>query len=131
MVPEVEDHNPLGGLGARVPCGKCPEAAGDEARLGDTQQEAGTNERGVVCLECLKCADGAKEEELESKPKAGTDAVERHVGGDFEKNDTQREHLLADVELVLCDVDVFHEVVGDGVGDVAAVELQAEEAEGE
>ena len=31
--------------------------------------------------------------------------------------------MLTDVELVLADADVFHEVVGDGIGHVATVEL--------
>ena len=49
--------------------------------------------------------------------------VEDHVGRDLEKHDTQREHLLADVELVLGDADIFHEVVRDGVGNVTSVKF--------
>jgi hypothetical protein len=41
----------------------------------------------------------------------------------FEEDNAEREHLLPNVELVLCDADVFHEVVRNGIGDVAAIEL--------
>ena len=74
-------------------------------------------------MESLEGADDTEEEELESEPLSWADSVEDHVGRDFEKHDTQGEHLLADVELVLGDADIFHEVVCDGVGDVTSVKF--------
>jgi hypothetical protein len=74
-------------------------------------------------LEGLKGADGAEKEELQCEPLARPDAVQDHVGRDLKQHDAQREHLLADVELVLGDADIFHEAVGDGVGNVASVEF--------
>lgn len=123
LVSKVEEHDPLGRLLARVPRGQGPEPSRDEARLGHAEQEARGDEGAVAVLEGLKGADGAEEEELQRQPLSRADAVEDHVGGDLEEDDAEREHLLADVELVLVDADVLHEVVRDGVGDVASVEF--------
>jgi len=131
LVAEVEEHDALGGLAAGVPCREGPQTARNEARLGDAQQEAREDEGTIRALEGLEGRDEAEEEELEREPLAGADAVQDHVGGDLEEHDAQRQHLLADVELILRDADILHEVVGDGVGDVAAVELETEEAQGE
>lgn len=69
----------------------------------------------------MERADDPKEEQLESEPLARSDPVEDHVRGDLEEDDPEREHLLSDVELVLVDPDVSHEVVRERVGDVASV----------
>lgn len=60
---------------------------------------------------------------MEGEPLAGADSVEDHVGGDFEEDDAKGEHLLADIELVLGDADIFHEVISQGVGNVTPIEL--------
>lgn len=52
----------------------------------------------------------------------------RSLGRDLEQHDSQRQHLLADIELVLRNANVFHEVVGNRVRNVAAVQLKTEEA---
>lgn len=123
MVAKVEEHDALGSLLSGIPSGQGPETTRDEARLGNSQKESGRDERTVAVLEGLEGADSAEEEELEGQPLARADAVENHVGGNLKEHDAQREHLLADVELVLVDSDFLHEVIGDGVGDVAAIEL--------
>lgn len=123
LVAEVEDHDALGRLLARVPRRQRPQATRDETRLRDAQEEASDEEGGVALLEGLEGGDGAEEEELEREPPGGTDAVQDHVGGDFGEHDAEGQHLLADVKLVLVDADVFHELVGERVGDVAAIEL--------
>jgi hypothetical protein len=69
----------------------------------------------------LERADDPEEEQLESEPLARSDPVEDHVGRDLKEDDPEREHLLSDVELVLVDPDVFHEIVRERVGDVASV----------
>jgi hypothetical protein len=69
----------------------------------------------------LERADDSEEEQLESEPLARSDPVEDHVGGDFKEDDPEREHLLSDVELVLVDPDVFHEVIRQRVGNIASV----------
>lgn len=74
-------------------------------------------------MESLEGADGTEEEELESEPLSWAESVEDRVGRECEKYDTQLEHLLADVGLVLLDADIFHEVVRDGVGDVTSVKF--------
>ena len=60
---------------------------------------------------------------MKSEPFAGTHTVKDHVGRDFEQYDAQAEHLLADVELILTDANIFHEVVRDGISHVATIEL--------
>lgn len=131
LVTKVEEHNALGRLSARVPGRERPETAGNETGLGDTKQQTGGNEGAIAVLESLEGRDGAEEEELQGEPLAGADAVENHVGWDFEEHDAERQHLLTDVELILGDADILEEGVGDGVGDVSTIELQAEEAQGE
>lgn len=131
LVTKVEEHDALGRLSARVPGRERPETAGNETRLGDTKQQTGGNEGAIAVLESLEGRDGAEEEELQGEPLAGADAVENHVGWDFEEHDAERQHLLTDVELILGDADILEEAVGDGVGDVSTIELQAEEAQGE
>tara|TARA_R110002060_G_scaffold58213_1_gene68283 strand:- start:314 stop:562 length:249 start_codon:yes stop_codon:yes gene_type:complete len=74
-------------------------------------------------LESLECADSSKEEELQCEPLSGTDSVKDHVGGDFEEDDAEGEHLLADIELILSDVHIFEEVVCESVGDIATIEF--------
>ncbi len=123
LVAKVEDHHALGRLRARIPRRQRPQAAGDEAGLGHAQQEARGDEHAVALLEGLEGADGAEEEQLQRQPLARADAVQDHVGRDFEQHDAQREHLLADVELVLRHANVLHEVVGEGVGNVPSVEF--------
>lgn len=41
----------------------------------------------------------------------------------FEQDDTEREHLLAHIELILSDMDIAQKVVGEGIGNVATVEF--------
>ena len=123
LVAEVEDHDTLGCLCAGIPGREGPQTTGDEAGLCDTEQQAGGNERAVVRLEGLEAADDTEEKELEREPFARTDTVQDHVAGNLEEHNAEGQHLLADVELVLRDADVFHEVVRDGVGHVAAVKL--------
>lgn len=123
LVTEVEEHDTLGGFLAGVPGREGPETTGDEARLGDTKEEPSRDEGAIAVLESLEGTDGAEEEELQGQPLAGADTVEDHVGGDLEEHDAQRQHLLADVELVLRDTDILHEVVGDGIGNVSSIEL--------
>lgn len=69
----------------------------------------------------MERADDPEEEQLESEPLARSDPVEDHVGRDLKEDDPEREHLLADVKLVLVDPDVFHKVVRERVGNVASV----------
>lgn len=123
MVAKVEEHDAFRSLLAGIPGRQGPETTGDEARLGNSQKESGRDERTVAVLEGLEGADGAEEEELEGQPLAGADAVENHVGGNLEEHDAEREHLLANIELILVDSDFLHEVIGDGVGNVASIEL--------
>lgn len=123
LVTKVEEHDTFGGFLAGIPSREGPETTGDETRLSNTEEESSRDEGSVVVLESLEGTDGAEEEELQGQPLAGADTVEDHVGGDLEEHDAQREHLLADVELVLRDVDILHEVVGDGIGNVASIEL--------
>jgi hypothetical protein len=58
-------------------------------------------------LKRLECADGAEEEELECEPFAWADTIKGHVGWDLEEHNSQGQHLLTDVELILCDANVF------------------------
>jgi len=41
----------------------------------------------------------------------------------FEEDDAEREHLLANIELILSDMDIAQEVVGEGISDIATVEF--------
>ena len=41
----------------------------------------------------------------------------------FEEDDAEREHLLANIELILSDMNIAQEVVGKGIGNVATVEF--------
>jgi hypothetical protein len=60
---------------------------------------------------------------LESQPPGRTNAVESHVGGKLEQHNAERHELLAHIELVLSDTHIFQEVVREGVGYIALVEL--------
>jgi hypothetical protein len=60
---------------------------------------------------------------LESQPPGRTNAVESHVGGKLEQHNAERHELLAHIELVLGDVDILHEIISEGVGYIALVEL--------
>lgn len=60
---------------------------------------------------------------MKREPLAGTHAVEDHVGWDFEKHDTERKHLLSDIELILGDLEILEEVVGECVRDVTTIEF--------
>lgn len=82
-------------------------------------------------LEGLEKAHEAEEEQLEGQPLAGPDSVQDHVGRDLEEHNSQREHLLADIELVLVDADILHELVCNGICNVSSVKLQAEEPKGQ
>lgn len=84
LIPEIEEHHPLSSLAARVPRGKCPEPTGDKTGFGHAEEESSRDEWRVAVLESLKETDGSEEEELESEPFPGPDAVEDHVGWDFE-----------------------------------------------
>jgi hypothetical protein len=75
----------------------------------------------VIRLESLKRTDRAKEEQLQREPLSWTDAVKSHICRDFKKHDPERQHLLPNIELVLCDADVLEEFIGERVGDIAAV----------
>lgn len=60
----------------------------------------------------LEDTDNTKEEELKGEPLSRTNPIKDHVGGNLEKNNAQREHLLTNVELILSDPDIFEEVIG-------------------
>jgi hypothetical protein len=60
-------------------------------------------------LERLESTDSTEEEELKCQPFSRTNKVEDHVRGDLKENDTERQHLLTDVELVLCDTNILEE----------------------
>lgn len=123
LVAEVEEHDTLGGLLSGVPSRESPETTGNEPRLGHAQEESSSDEGTIAVLEGLEGTDGAEEEQLEGEPLARADAVEDHVGGNFEEDNTEGQHLLTDVELVLSDADILHEVVGDGIGNVTSIKL--------
>lgn len=123
LVTKVEEHDSLGSLAPCVPGRKSPETTWDETRLRHSQEETSSDEGGVVGLEGLECADGAEEEELESEPLAGANSVEDHVGRNLEQDNTQGEHLLANVELILCDTDIVHKLVCEGVRNVSSIEF--------
>lgn len=123
LVAKVKDHDALGRLGAGVPGRHGPETAGNETRFGDAEEETGDDEGGIIVLPCLEGRDDAEEEQLEGQPFTRPDTVQAHVGGDFGEHDAQRQHLLADVELVLRDADILEEGAGDGVGNVSTVKF--------
>ncbi len=123
LVAKVEDHDTFCRFLSGVPRREGPQSTRNKTGLGHTQEEARGDENAITFLERLEGADRAEEEELKREPFARADPVEDHVGRDLEQHDPQREHLLADVELVLGDADIFHEVVRDGVGNVPSVEL--------
>lgn len=123
LVSEVEEHNSLGSLLTSVPRRKSPKAARNETGLSNAKQEPRCDEGAVVILECLEGTDSAKKEELQRQPLARADAVEDHVGWNLEEYYAKRKHLLADVELVLCDADILHEVISKGVSDIASIEF--------
>lgn len=129
LIAKVEEHDALCGLGPRVPCRQCPESTWDEARLGDAKQKAGDDERCVVRLEGLKRRHDTEEEELKREPLSRANSVQYHVRWDLSEDDAKRQHLLANVKLVLINSDVLHEVIRDGVGHVASIQLQAKEAQ--
>jgi hypothetical protein len=60
---------------------------------------------------------------LESQPSGRTNAVESHIGGKLEQHNAERHELLAHIELVLSDADFFQEIISEGVGYVALIEL--------
>jgi hypothetical protein len=64
-----------------------------------------------------------QEEHLKSQPSGRTNAVYDHIGRKLKHHDAERHELLARIELVLSDADVFHEVVRESVGYIALVEL--------
>lgn len=64
-----------------------------------------------------------QEEELQGQPFAGTHTVEDHVGRNLEEYNAKRQHLLTDIELVLIDSNIFHEVVGDSICHVTTIEF--------
>lgn len=123
LVAEVEDHDTLSRLASGVPGGQGPETTRNEARLGDTEQESSGDEGAIVVLESLEGGDGTEEEELESEPLAGTDPVEDHVGGNLEQHNTEGQHLLTNVELILGDLDILEEAVGESVGNIATIKF--------
>ncbi len=123
LVPEVKDHDSLRGFLPGVPRREGPQPARNEARLGHSQEESGGDERAIAFLKGLEDADRSEQKELERQPFSWADPVEDHVRGNLEQHDAQGQHLLADVELVLVDADIFHELVGDGVGDVPSVQF--------
>jgi hypothetical protein len=65
-------------------------------------------------LECLESTDSAEEEQLKRQPFARANPVQNHVGRDLKENNTERQHLLTDIELVLGDTDIFEEICGEG-----------------
>lgn len=123
MISKVEEHDTLGGLRSSVPGGKCPQTTWNEARFGNTKEETTGNERAIVVLPRLEDTDDTKEEKLKGEPLSGANSVQEHVGWDFKKHDTEREHLLANVELILGNPDILEEIVGQGVGDVSSIEF--------
>jgi hypothetical protein len=60
---------------------------------------------------------------LKSQPPGRTNAVENHVGRKLEHHDAERHKLLAHIELILGDADIFHEVVCEGVADISLVKF--------
>ena len=123
LVAKVEEHDTLGSLGSCVPSGQSPETTGDESGFGDTEEETTDDEGGVVVLPRLEDTDDTEEEQLESEPLSGTNTIQDHVGGDLEQHNTERQHLLTNIELILGDVDILEEVVGKSVGDVTTIEF--------
>lgn len=89
MIPKVKEHDTFGCLLAGVPGRECPESARDKATLGQAEQETGCNERSIAALKRLEGADNPEEEELESEPLAGPNAIENYVGGNFKQDDAQ------------------------------------------
>ena len=87
LVAEVEEHNSFRGLRARVPRRQRPQTARNKPRFSHAQEKTGGDEGAVAVLKGLEGADGAEEEELQGEPFSGADAVENHVGGDFEEHD--------------------------------------------
>lgn len=100
-----------------------PESTRNVSRLGDAQDKSRRDEGSVVVLERLERANQTEQEQLQGEPPAGPNPVEDHIGRDLEQDDTQRQHLLPNVELVLGDADFLHEVVRDGVANVSAIEF--------
>ena len=123
MVSKVEDNNAFGRFLPGVPRRESPQSTGDKPGFGDAKEKASEHEDTVALLKGLEGADSAKEEELKSEPLSRADPVEDHVGRNFGEDNAEREHLLADIELVLVDTDITHEVVRDSIGNVSAVKL--------
>ena len=113
------------------PASYIPESTRDEARLCNAKQKTTGNEGAIVVLEGLEGRDNSEEEQLEREPFARTNTIQDHVGRNLKEHDTKRQHLLAHIELVLVDANIFHHVVSNSVRDVATVQLQAEEAQGQ
>lgn len=116
-----KEHDTRGRLGARVPGRQSPQGAGNEAGFAEAEQETCRDEGAVAVLPGLQRAHGAKQKKLQREPAAGPDAVQSHVGRDFEEHDAQGEQLLPEVELVLREADIVTEVIREGAGDVASV----------
>lgn len=123
LVTEVKEHDSFSSLLASIPSTECPKPTRNKSRLGNSKQESSRHEGTVVILEGLEGTDCTEEEELDRQPLAWTDAVENHVARYLEEDDTEGEHLLADVELVLGYADVDKEVVCQGIGNVSSIEL--------
>lgn len=128
LVAKVEDHDSLRSLSLRIPSRQGPQTSGNKPRFCDAQKKSSRYERSIIGLEGLEGADCTEEEELQSEPFAWSNPVQNHVRRNLKQHNPERQHLLPDVELVLCDADVFHETVCDRIRNVAAIQLQTEEA---
>ena len=123
LITKVKDDDSLSCFGTGIPGREGPETAGNKARFSDTKEEARDQKRPITLLEGLEGTDGAKQENLQSKPFTGAHAIEDHVRRDLSEHDAKGEQLLADVELILVDANIFHEFVGNGIGNVSTIEL--------
>lgn len=123
LVAKVENHDTFRGLLASVPGRQRPETTRNVAGFSYSEKESCGNKRPVALHERLEGTDDTKQEQLQSEPFSRADPVERHVCRYFEEDDTQREHLLANIKLVLRDANIFPEIVREGVGNVASVEF--------
>jgi hypothetical protein len=71
----------------------------------------------------LKSGNQPESQDLQGDPYSWTRDLETIIGRNLEKDDSEVEKRVARVELVLCDTDVFEEIVGESIGDVTSFEL--------
>ena len=124
LVGDPEEAEADGQFKARVKIAEVEDVVGDESPFQHSQQCSTSEEGRATAEESLHAGDEAPGNHLDRNPTIGTKLFGNQLGWQFGAEEADVEDRLARIEIVRVHFEIVEHVIGQGLGDVAAVELE-------